>query len=114
MVRPRGHRLPARLTDATDPVSTELMAPTMVDAMSDAAGEITVSWTPGANATAHVAFLWKDDARVGDLKILAGPDGERADFTGLDAGMYSVVVLSYNKDNTPKIKYTIVEDVTVN
>jgi hypothetical protein len=93
-------------------VSTALTAPSDVTA-NGGSGMITVAWTPGMNATAHVAFLWKDGARVGDLKIIRGPDGATADFTGLDAGTYTVVVLSYNKDNTPRIKYET-DDAMVN
>ena len=99
-------------THTTPPAVDELTAPSGVTA-NGGSGMITVAWTPGMNATAHVAFLWKDGARVGDLKIIRGPDGATADFTGLDAGTYTVVVLSYNKDNTPRIKYET-DDAMVN
>ena len=74
--------------------SMELTAPTGVMAKSDAAGTVTVSWTPGADAIGHLVFLFNADFS-GTPKVGTPLPGDSHTFSSVPAGSYIAVVVSY-------------------
>ena len=73
------------------PVSTVLTAPTMVDA-TGGTGELTVTWVDSENAVGHLILLL-DGADIEAMET--APTGNSRTFTGLSAGVYTAVVVSY-------------------
>ena len=66
----------------------------MVEAMSDAAGEVTITWMPGANADSHDVVLYSGGP---DYDIVAEQEtvsGTSHTFTGVATGRYAAVVIS--------------------
>ena len=78
------------MTEAGPP-STALTAPTMVEAMGGT-GELTVTWADGGNAVGHLVLLL-DGADIEAMET--APTGNSHTFTGLSAGVYTAVVVSY-------------------
>ena len=78
------------MTEAGPP-STELTAPTMVEAMGGT-GEFTVTWVDGENAVGHLVLLL-DGAEIEAMEI--APADNSHTFTGLSPGVYTAVVVSY-------------------
>ena len=70
-----------------------LTAPTGTTATSDAAGMVTVNWTSGDNALGHLVLLFKSDFS-GD-PMVGVPSGDFHTFSGVPAGSYIAVVVSY-------------------
>ena len=70
-----------------------LTAPTGVMAMSDAAGMVTVTWTPGTDAIGHLVFLFKSD--FSGTPMMDTPSGDSHTFNDVPAGSYIAVVVSY-------------------
>ncbi len=70
-----------------------LTAPTGVMAMSDAAGMVTVTWTPGTDAIGHLVFLFKSD--FSGTPMMGTPSGDSHTFNDVPAGSYIAVVVSY-------------------
>ena len=85
---------------ATHTVHTVVLGkPTMVEAMSDAAGEVTVTWQPGMNADSHdvVLFSGAPDYNFADEE--ENVTGMSHTFTDLAAGRYAAVVISAMGDD---------------
>ena len=96
-------------TSHTGAGATDLEAPTGVTAESNAAGELTVTWTPGANAVGHLVLLFDSEFNV--VETEASPSGNSHTFTGLTAGQHTAVVVSYKSVSDYKYAY---DNTTVN
>ena len=59
-------------------------------------GSATVNWTDGASARGHLVLLLDGDFEM--VGIDAEPTGNTVTFDDLSAGIYTVVVVSYNAD----------------
>ena len=70
-----------------------LTKPTNVTAMSDAAGMVATSWTPGANALGHLVLLFQSD--FSGTPMVGTPTGNSHMFSDVPAGSYIAVVVSY-------------------
>ena len=81
----------ATATTAEGPPSTALKAPTRVEA-TGGTGELTVTWVDGENAVGHLVLLL-DGADIEAMET--APTGNSHTFTGLSAGVYTAVVVSY-------------------
>ena len=77
---------------AHPPVSTTLGVPSGVSTTSGT-GTVTVNWTPGDNALGHLVFLFRSD--FSGTPAVGTPSGNSHQFTGVAAGSYVAVVVSY-------------------
>ena len=91
----------AMATTAEGPPSTALTAPTMVEAMGGT-GELTVTWVDGENAVGHLVLLL-DGAEIEAMET--APTGNSHMFTGLSAGVYTAVVVSYKSTSDYDYNY---------
>jgi hypothetical protein len=91
---------PATTTTGTGPVTTTLTAPTNVDATSNAAGQVTVTWDDGTGATmGHWVVLITDDFEEFVVADSAQTDGDYT-FTGLTSGtVYRAYVFAVQSDD---------------
>ena len=88
-------------TDAGPP-STELTAPTMVEAMGGA-GTVTVSWEEGENAVGHLVILLDSSFEV--VEIDNNPTNNESMFSGLSAGTYYGVVVAFKSASDYEYAY---------
>ena len=80
---------------ATHTVHTVVLGkPTMVEAMSDAAREVTVTWQPGMNADSHDVVLYSGAPDYDIVDEEENVTGMSHTFTGVSPGRYAAVVIS--------------------
>ena len=77
-----------------EPQARSLGTPASLAATSGAAGAITVSYTAGVNATAHLIILAQGTSLV-DFAVKM--DGSDASFSNVAAGDYTVIVVSFRR-----------------
>ena len=89
-------------------------APSIREPVFVARGLVEVEWTPGDNNGTHIALLWDEEAneRVGGLEYDTHMNNREA-FLNVPTGTYSVAVISYNANGTPRMTYDFVTGVEV-
>ena len=89
-------------THTTHPpaAASDLGPPTMVEAMSDTAGEVTIEWTDGANSDRHIVALFDSEWGLEDVGRWNGRNANVQ--SRIDAGTYNAVVISVKDDANGK------------
>ena len=97
-----------------EPPAGAQTAPSIREPVFVARGLVEVEWTPGDNNGTHIALLWDEEAdeRVGGLEYDTNMNNREA-FLNVPAGTYSVAVISYNANGTPKMTFDIVTGLVV-
>jgi hypothetical protein len=105
--------VPAQATHMVPPSGAQT-APSIREPVFVARGLVEVEWTPGDNNGTHIALLWDEEAdeRVGGLEYDTNMNNREA-FLNVPAGTYSVAVISYNANGTPKMTFDIVTGLVV-
>jgi hypothetical protein len=96
-----GMAMAMTMAEDMPPDGEMLTSPSGVDAASlPGTGAVSVSWTPGQNATQHwvVLFSLPGYDVGGRVEVLNDPDANFQVFRNVPAGEYEVVVASYDPD----------------
>ena len=84
----------------THDVTTGVLGkPTMVAAVSNAAGQATITWQSGMNADSHDVVLYSGAPDYNIVDEEENVTGMSHTFTGVEAGRYAAVVISAMGDD---------------
>ena len=105
--------VPAMATHMVPPSGAHT-APDISEPVFVARGLVQIEWTPGDNNGTHIGILWDEEAneRVGNL-VTDTNMNNIITFVDVPAGTYSVAVVSYNANGTPKMTFDIVTGLVV-